>query len=313
MDKLRLKNVSKYMSDIDIYAYLFGENFYLYPWKYKSFAFKTIKLNNDLAVKIFNNYLTENGIQIDDPLTFDYQSIINKCGLQTYCNGKLLEFAVRVNEFKYPGYKFKITTGIYLKEEANLLFDLEYLIVEDLKIDSSKIPLYITKQVLATKARPLYNYIVTNKNHSIYYWIDKLYPGKFIAADFEINPYRLSFDSDSELFIDEVLREYFKNVQYNQRNHDGTITINGMNPDWLIFTDKGVILVEYFGMYEEGQTRNSRIESYKIKTKRKIENYQNDVRGYEYLFLFKSDIVNDFSGARDKIEKLIKKLGASRV
>jgi hypothetical protein len=303
-NKFGLNSISAYLSTHDIYTYLFGEDYYYYPWKYPKFSFREIKLTYEIANKVFDNYLKEHGIKINDPLNFDYEEIIKKSRISKFVLKDLLYFAVQYNQFKYAGYQYKIASVNYYKNETNLLFDLKYLIEQDMKIPVDKIPLYLTKNVLQKRARPLYNYIVLNKNGSIYKWVNKLYPNKFIETDFEINAYRNEFDSDTECFIHELLVDKFKNkVIYNQKHTDRTIVLDGMIPDWFVMTEKGVWIVEYFGMYTPDRCYNTRVKEYIEKTNEKINKYKN-MKGYNFVFLYPEDIDDNFKGCREKIEKI---------
>lgn len=299
-----LNSISSYLSAHDIYTYLFGKDYYYYPWKYPKFSFREIKLTYEIANKVFDNYLKEHDIKINNPLEFNYDKIIRKCGLTSLTDSDILYFAVQYNQFKYAGYQYKIKSTNYYKNENNLLFDLKYLIEKDMKIQIDKIPLYLTKNVLQKKCKPLYHYIVTNKNGSIYEWVNKLYPNKFTEADFEINAYRNEFDSDTECFIHEILIKKFKNkVIYNPKHTDRTIILDGMIPDWFVMTEKGVWIVEYFGMYTPDRCYNTRVKEYIEKTHEKINKYKN-MKGYNFVFLYPEDIDNDFKGCREKIEKI---------
>lgn len=299
-----LKGIQKYLSIEDIYVYLFGNNFYLYSYKFPHFKFRNIKLTNEIAFLIINNYIKDFKVIINDVFTFDYSNILKSCGLNGFVNGNVLEFIVNFYDRQYPGYIFKTFSSNYYKDETNLLFDLKYLIEKDMNLEVEKIPLYLTKNVLRNKCNSLYRFIVTKKNGSLFDWVDKLYPGKFIENDFEINAYREEFGSDTERFIHDILKENFKNVIYNQIHTNRTIEINGMIPDWLILTDNGVYVVEYFGLYEERQYgKSSRVTDYIDKTKRKIERY-GEMKGYKFLFFYPDDIVDDFRGCREKINKI---------
>lgn len=302
--QFRLTPISSYLTMHEIYTYLFGENYYYYSWKYPKFTFRGIKLTYEIANKVFDNYLKEHNIKIENPLEFNYEEIIRKCKLTNIAIGDILYFSVQYNQFKYAGYKYKTKSLSYYKNKNNLLFDLKYLIENDLKIPIDKIPLYLTKNVLQKRARSLYYYIVQNKNGSIYEWVNKLYPNQFIEADFEINTYRNEFDSDTECFIHEILVEKFKNkVIYNQKHTDRTIVLDGMIPDWFIMTEKGAWIVEYFGMYTPDRCYNSRVKDYIEKTHKKIEKYKN-MKGYNFVFLYPEDIDDDFKGCREKIEQI---------
>jgi len=57
----------------------------------------------------------------------------------------------------------------------------------------------------------------------------------------------------------------------NQRNTENTINILGMIPDWFIFTNNGIWIIEYFGISSNQKEYNSRITDYKNKMYEKIE------------------------------------------
>lgn len=76
-----------------------------------------------------------------------------------------------------------------------------------------------------------------------------------------------------------------------------------MVPDWIILTEQGYYIVEYFGLYEVNQQQNTRVKDYIVRTHEKIEKYRN-MPFYKYLFLYPNDIVNDFNGVRDKLSKM---------
>jgi DNA-binding ferritin-like protein (Dps family) len=308
INDIRLNGIREYLSIEEIYIVLFGEDFYYYVWKYPKYSFRGIKLTHSIAIKIVNNYLKENKIDINNIFTFNYEKLFMQCGIKNLTNGNTLEFVVKFYNDKYPGYMFKSFAVNYYKNEQNLLFDLKYLIEEDMKIKIDKIPLYLTKNVLHKKSTSLYNYIITNRHGSLYKWINKLYPNRFIETDFEVNAYRDEFGSDTECFINEILNENFKNVIYNQIHTNRTIEINGMIPDWIIMTDNGVYLVEYFGLYEERQYgKSSRVTDYIDKANRKIEKYK-EINGYKFLFFYPNDIDDDFKWCREKIAEIKKTL-----
>lgn len=304
INECRLKGISNYFSIEEIYSMLYGDDFYLYPWKYPKFSFRKIKLTYELAKQIIDNYLKENNLIIEDVLAYDYEKLFKDCRIRRLTNSRTLEFVVYYNDRRYAGYCFRAKSSNYYKNEDSLLFDLKYLIEKDMKLDINKIPLYLTKNVLRKKCLPLYNFIVTNKHGSIYEWVDKLYPDKFIEADFEINAYREEFGSDTEMWIHEILKENFKNVIYNQIHTSRTIEIDGMIPDWLVITDCGTYIVEYFGLYEMRQYgKYKRATEYIDKTHRKIEKY-GKLSNYKYLFIYPEDVVDDYKGLREKIIKM---------
>lgn len=301
VNRYKLKNIDRFLTLHKIYEYLFGEKFYLKIWEYPCYKFSSLDLTYNIANEIVNEYIKEFDIAIDNIFDYDYESLFRKCRLRKLTNGNLKYFVVQYYDFNYPGYKFKINSNNYYKEDRNVLFDLKYLIEKDMKLDINKIPLYLTKLNLRKKCNPLYNFIVTKKNKSIYEWVNVLYPDQFIEADFEINTYRNEFDSDTEMYIHEILEKEFPNkVIYNQRNR-GDIRLKGKIPDWFVFTDHGVYVVEYFGMLDDSDTENSRIKDYKRKYEEKIELYK-ELNGYKFLYFYPDDIKDDYKGVYEKIK-----------
>lgn len=302
-NEYRLVNLGKFFTTNEIHELIYGEDVKYYPWKYPSFQMGREPISFEYAKVIFKNYLRENKININDKFTFNYGDICAKARIRLK---DLLAFVVYCNDYKFPGYKYSVSSVNYYKNKDNVIFDLKYLIEKDLKLPTNKIPLYLTRNVLQQKCRPLYNFIIAKKNGSIYEWVNAIYPNKYIEADFEVNAYRNEFDSDTECFIHELLINKFRNVIYNQKNTDKTIVIDDMIPDWLVFTNKGVWIIEYFGMYVKRQSNNnSRIQDYIEKTHRKIEKY-NKMKGCNFIFLYPEDIEDDFRGCREKLKQIEK-------
>jgi hypothetical protein len=300
----RLTNIRTYLTLHQVYQVIFGENYYLKLWEYPKVTVDQFNITYNIANQILNNYIKTFNIIIEDVLTYNYEKILRESKLHCYAAKDYLYFLIQFNKFQYPGYKFKPKTTNYYKNESNVLFDLKYLIEQDMQLTIDKIPLYLTKYVLQKRCGTLYNFIVSNKHGTIYEWVNKLYPNKFCREDFEINPYRNEFDSDTEAFIHEILVEEFgNNVIYNQRNNQNTVKLKSKIPDWFIFTDNGVWVVEYFGMLDERYTENSRIRDYKMKVKDKLSTYEN-LKGYNFLYLYKSDIEDDYAGIRKKIAEV---------
>lgn len=291
-----------YNTNNELLFELFGEECKLKPYIYKTYNIGRDGHSLEQIKLIFDMFLYENNIKIKDIFTFKYGEVILKARVRTK---NLLSFIVWYYNYQYAGYLFKTKSSNYYKKDDNVLFDLRYLIEEDMKLKIDKIPLYLTKNVLQKKCNPLYNYIITKGNGTIFEWVNRLYPDKFIEADFEINAYRNEFDSDTECFIHEILCDKFgSNVLYNPKHTDRTVTLNGMIPDWIVINENGTYIIEYFGMYAKRQYgKSSRVTDYIDKTHRKIEKY-NQMKNFNYVFLYPKDIEDDFKGCREKIEKI---------
>lgn len=275
--------------------------------KLKSVA-KEIKLiTYEEAHDILNNYIINNNIIINDIYNYDYYKLLQKTKVKHYLyNNKVdtLEFIVNYYNWEYAPYKFKTIGYKFWKKKYNVDKTLKYLIEKDLKIPIEKIPLYITKYALTKYSSSLYN-IVNNKkfDNSLFNWINRLYPDIFIEADFDLAVYRNKFDSIEEGQINDILKNKFKNVLYNQRRIVN-INIDGMMPDWFIFTDTNLYIVEYFGMYIAQQDYNKIVHNYITKANEKMEKYKKFPYGIKIL-IFPEDLKNNYESLNLKLNDIV--------
>jgi len=260
----------------------------------------------DDARKIFFNYLDKENIKYegDNKYKLQAEEIIKSTKLRGYvnkkCNKNNLTFLMNMFD-NAVAYKFKTTGNKYWAVKENRIKALKYLIEEDMKLELNKIPLYLTLTSLRNcGTTTLYN-ICKKYYKSLWEWVDEIYPNEFDERDFNIHIIRNNFDSMEECEIHDILKQHFKNVIYNARNTENTIHINGMIPDWVIFTDNKCYLVEYFGIAPETTSYNTRIEYYKNKMKSKLEKYKY-IDGYGKLFLYPEDLKHSFEGVVEKIK-----------
>ena len=271
------------------------------PWLYDGYAPENVSYEE--ANIIVETYIREN-LQIDNIFTYGgYQDMLTKCKISKY-KQNILYFIVQYYKFKYPGYMFTLKSVNYYKDINMRIFDMKYFIEKDMMVDIMKIPLYITKYSLH-KIKPLYH-IMNIYYKNLFEWINECYPDIFNINDFVNNPFRSEFDSMEEAQIDEQLRIYFKGTIYNCRSKEDYIMIDGMIPDWVIPTNKGCYLVEYFGMYSDGNIESSsRLKKYKEKTDIKIGKYiKLEEVGYKHLFIFREDIKNNFLNLKTKLDNI---------
>ncbi|MGJ0846600.1 hypothetical protein ACR77J_07920 [Tissierella praeacuta] len=302
INKYKLKSINSYLTSDEIYYSLFGDNPRNYPWKYKKFSLSSPTKNE--IIKVFNNYLTDNNIKINDIYDFNYYDIIVNSGLRSSYGNDLLKFVMDFYDNEYPAYKFNIASVSYWKGKENRNRALKHLIEKDMKLEIEKIPLYLTitsLQNIGTKTM----YGVLKKYYgNLYEWVNDVYPDIFDPKDFDINYMRNEFDSIDEHTIDEILRDNFDNVLYNPRNTEHTITLLGKVPDWFIFTSTGVIVVEYFGLWAKRRgIYNSRTRDYINSSKDKIKKYKT-LQGYNFLYMFPEDLDNNYEGLYKKIDDI---------
>jgi len=291
-----------------IYSYLFGEDYYLFPWKYDKFRFnKDIKFDYKFVNDIFNNYVIENNIIINKIFDYNYRDILKKCCLPKIIDNDLLLYVVSAYDYKYPGYKFKIYSENYYKRIENRILDLKYLIEKEMKLQIEKIPLYITNTYLQRSCNKLYGVLRKYYDYNLFNWINECYPGKFIESDFNISVIRNEFDSQEEAMVHDLLKKEFSNVVYNSkscnRGNDRTVNFDGIMPDWFVFTRNGVYVIEYFGLYVKNKN-SKRIKDYVERTDKKIKEYKK-FNGYKFIYLYPEDIRKNMIGFYEKV-KIIK-------
>lgn len=304
---------TKFPQNNRIIEFLSDNDCKLRPWKYENYNLGvSVDITLKYANELLHRYIEENNIIIEDILNYKgYEDLLRKTRLTKYVfNNKasMTEFIVQYYNYQYAGFKFYTKSVNYYKKKENRIFDMKWLIEKELKLEITKIPLYITKSMLSRKYNPLYNVLYSGKYYNnLFEWINECYPDVFTLNDFEINPYRSKFDSLEESQIDEQLRLHCKNVIYNSRNREDTVNINGMMPDWIILTNKGCYLVEYFGLYSEGENikTSHRLMRYQNKLKVKKDKYKKlESIGYKHLYIYPKDIRYGFDGLINKLKEL---------
>jgi hypothetical protein len=154
------------------------------------------------------------------------------------------------------------------------------------------------------QSNTLYYLIKKYYKNNLWIWVKEVYPDYFLEEDFNVTVIRNVFDSAEEHVIHDYLTGIFKNVLYNQRNTLNTIIIAGMTPDWFIFTDNGIWIVEYFGITNERADSNKRIHDYQEKTLSKIEKYEK-LSWLRKIYVYPDDLKDNFKGLSDKIKVIV--------
>lgn len=266
------------------------------------------ELSFEEAVEILNDYLINNNIKINNIYDYDYYKLVMKTKLRYFFDNNemdVLEFIVKYYNYEYAPYKFKTRGTKFWKKRDNVDFTLRYLIEKDMKLQIEKIPLYITRFSLQQKSRTLYNILYEKRfDNTLFEWINRLYPDKFIEEDFNISVTRNQFDSVEERQIHDLLKQKFKNVIYNNKSNESSVNILGMMPDWFIFTDTNLYIIEYFGMIVNKKTNSKRLIDYKEKTDNKLEKYKKLSYGI-MVYLYPDDLKNNFEGFYKKASKIV--------
>lgn len=303
-DQFRLDSISISLNQKEIYEFLFKDNPINYPWKYPKFLLPQDMEFNQYQT-IFNNYLYSKNIKIEYIYEFNYLEVCNACGLKKYVNHDILSFIVKYHNYQFPGYKFKQRSENYWKCKENRNFDLKWLVENDMKISVEKIPLYLTLENLRKNSNTLRTVVRNYYKNNLWKWVNEIYPNKFIEEDFNITVVRNVFDSAEEHVVHDILKNKFSNVIYNQRNTENTITINHMQPDWFVFTDNGVWVVEYFGIApQEISYNNAKVDYYKKKTLSKIERYKT-MKWLGKIYVYPDDLKKNFKGLEDKLKDIV--------
>jgi hypothetical protein len=305
--KYKITNVSIHIDYYKLYEYLFGNEPVNYSWHFKNF-----RLNYDIttienAKTIFKNYIKEKNINLENIFDCNYNILLSHCGLISYINSVFnkdtLGFIIQLYDNKYPPYIFKGGFINHWKSKENRIKALKYLIEEDMKLPIDKIPLYLTIMSIRNIGGATMYDILKKYYKNLYYWVDEVYPNYFIESDFNINIIRNEFDSVEESMIYDILINKFENVIYNNRNSENTVKLNGMIPDWVVFTDAHVYIIEYFGISLNRTVSNKRISDYQEKTKRKISKYDK-LKYYEKIYLYPDDLKNNYEGLNFKLDNI---------
>ena len=264
--------------------------------------------NIDDAKLVFNNYIDKHNIIISNIYKFKYDQLLmdaNLSGFLRRYNNNLLGYIMELYNNKYPAYKFNINGGIkYWGIKENRVRALRFLIEEDMKIELEKVPLYITLTVLRDKGTATMYGVCKKYYSNLFEWVNEVYPDRFNQMDFDIHYVRNNFDSIEEAEVHDILKREFKSVIYNPSNTDRTIKIDGKVPDWFIFTNNKCYIVEYFGLFINRDTDNSRTNDYKERMDNKIEKY-NMLDGYGKLYLFPDDLKDNFKGLMEKLKSIV--------
>lgn len=272
---------------------------------------KSTKLIKDMsegdALNILKEHISNHQINIEDPYNFNYDELLKECGIQyAPCVQKdKLGFIMKLYDNHCFAYKFNTLIGkVYWKNESNRKLALKHLIEEDMKIKKEKIPLYLTLERIRQHSGTMRNVLRKYYDNNLWACVNEIYPKMFEEQDFNIGVIRNIFDSAEEHAVHDILKERFKNVIYNQRRTQNTVELCGMQPDWFIFSDKGVWIIEYFGIACDQRVYNQRVADYVQKTKRKIDTYENKTEGYNTIYLYPEDLKNNFKGLIEKVSEI---------
>ena len=211
INNIYFKNTALKVSIEEIFNYCYPD-WKDYPLKYgDNTPDIRNKTNNDLkhSKVIWNNYLKQNNIIIDDIYNFNYIYHFKICKIYKFAKNDLLKYIMFLYDNKYPSYKFNIKELNYYKEKENRIFAFKQY-VKELNIHYSKIPLVISKYTLQQYSNTLYNILRNYYDSNLFKWVNECYPNKFKHEDFNLECIRGRFDSMDEESVDLILREYFK-------------------------------------------------------------------------------------------------------
>lgn len=306
--KLKYQKVIKCISYFDLTIILYDIDFYCRPYLYLR-PLKKDLFTYKVQKQIFDNYLKDNNIKINDILEFKYSEIVNKskCKISnSYKNGALdcLDFVDKYNELKYPAYKYKIHSVDYWKVKENRIRALKFLVEELQLSDINKLPIYLTKYTLTKISKTMYG-VYKRYYTNLFDWVNEVYPNQFEYSDFNTDIKRNEFDSMEEMAVHEILKDKFgKNLIYNvgDRSDRFNFCLTTHQPDWIVVRDKPIV-IEYFGVYKEKDKCSTRMLSeYNEKTNNKIDAY-NQYDNYDKLYIYPYDLEDSYSGLYDKLKK----------
>jgi len=275
------------------------------PWMHNGVRASSIDMTDDEIRDAFWLYIDEMKIDKNDVYDIDYYEILKESKLS---NKKLqsdsLYSAMMLTKFKYPAYKFNISSVNYWKNKENRVVALKYLIEKDLSYSKfDRLPLYLTKKNIKLISNTMSTVLSNYYKNELFYWVDECYPNIFDHSDFNIWWSRDEFDSMEEQTVHEILKDNFgSNLIYNNGDNRTRIKSCGHQPDWYVITDGKPILIEYFGMYNQNNIKSLRVKEYVKRTDKKMEDYKT-LSHYDTLYIFPEDLKDNYKGLYKKLNK----------
>lgn len=250
---------------------------------------------NEIPQKINGNEFREYGLST--LLSDYYRNHISNAINEVYPN--------KFNMWQYAN----ISEGYYdLKE--NRIDSLKHLVEKHLKIHIEDIPKVFSYEYFnLSHEENLYKFkrILDVHYDSLYDYVNECYPDRFKEREF---PYKNSYPtldnikvrSEPERQIHHLLMR--NNLNYKYGDYVGRMSINNITvlPDWYIYHDRKIILVEYYGMLD--MTNVDYGYNDKHEQKNKLYNYLCEMDSdYEYLAIYKEDLKDNYKGLKDKLIK----------
>lgn len=188
-------------------------------------------------------------------------------------------------------------------------------LVEYLNIKVSDIPKVLSYEYLSNAYNNIENKVYLNKFKRIidlyykdlYEYVNEVYPNRFMREEFPYKNHYITLDNMKVRSEPErTIHHYFMSLNINFKYGDsvGRMNINNINvlPDWYIYKDDKIFLVEYYGMLDMRHVDFGYNDKYDMKEKLYNE-LCNDNNKYIYLPLHKDDLKNNLAGSKRKLIK----------
>ncbi|MED3562282.1 hypothetical protein [Bacillus xiapuensis] len=276
-------------------------------WKVKSNRIKALEWLVDelLKTNVINN--------IDEIPRKVNGDMFSSHGLKTllaeYYNGHTYYAFNDLYPNKFYVWQYRFIMDGYLDDKENRIQALKELI-EYLELDTKDIPKVLSYEYfnLSYEDEHLikFKYIIDKYYNTLYDYVNEVYPNVF---DKDELPYKNSYQTLDNIKVrsepERALHHLFMRlgINYNYGDYVGRMSINDITvlPDWYIYSNGKIILVEYYGMLDMSIDfgYNDKYEK-KEKLYKQLCNEDND---YLYLALYKDDLKNSFSGVLSKLKE----------
>lgn len=151
------------------------------------------------------------------------------------------------------------------------------------------------------------NMLMNHYDSSVYKCINEVYPNMFVKKDF---PYKNHYPTLDNIVVrsepERQIHHLFMNMKldYKYGDYVGRMTLDNKEvlPDWYIYKNDRVYIVEYYGMLEVNDIDFGYIDKYE-KKEQLYKELCNCNSQYEYIALYYDDLKNSYSGLINKLNK----------
>lgn len=210
---------------------------------------------------------------------------------------------------KFYIWQYNNLPGGFYEVKENRINSMKELVEKYLKLNIKDIPKVFSYEYFNLSYTDKYlikfKHMLDRHYNSVYEFINEVYPNTFKESEFPYKNHYITLDNIKVRSEPErMIHHLFMSMKINYRYGDcvGKININNVNvlPDWYIFSNGKIVLVEYYGMLNMHHLDFGYDDKYKMKTELYNDLCSKD-NNYIYLPLYKGDLKHDFKGIKDKL------------